>query len=88
MPLREVVAVRNPEDETPLVVKLENEREIVSKLDAMNGLIPVAYDHVTLSYTGDHLTQATFKAGGPNGQVVATLILTYTANRLTSVTRT
>jgi hypothetical protein len=54
------------------------------KVSTLNSLIPVAYDTVQLSYTGDNLTSAVFKTGLVT---VATLTLSYTGDNLTSVVR-
>jgi len=51
-------------------------------------LINVAYDSVSLSYTGDDVTGVEYRVGGPAGTVVATLVLTYASpGVLSTVTR-
>lgn len=47
-------------------------------------LIPVAYNEITLSYTGSNLTGVVYKS---SGVTVATLTLGYTGANLTSVVR-
>lgn len=54
----------------------------------VSGLIPFAYDYISLSYTGADLTGVVFKTGGAGGTTVATLTLTYTLSVLQTVTRT
>ena len=53
-----------------------------------NSLVPAEYDYISLSYTGDNLTGATYKTGGSGGTTVATLTLAYSGSTLTSVTKT
>lgn len=53
-----------------------------------NGLVPKAYDYISLGYTGDNLTSVTYKTGGSGGTTVATLTLGYSGSTLTSVTKT
>ncbi len=50
-----------------------------------NGLVPEAYDEVTLSYTGADVTGVVYKLASAT---VATLTLGYSGSNLTSVTRT
>lgn len=57
-------------------------------LGGIAGLVPTAYDYVSLSYTGDNLTGVIFKTGGAGGTTIATLTLAYTGSNLTSVTKT
>jgi hypothetical protein len=52
-----------------------------------NQLVPEAYDHIALSYTGQNLTGVVYRSGGPAGTVVATLTLAYSGDALVSVTR-
>jgi hypothetical protein len=54
------------------------------RVATFNNLIPVAYDSIQLSYTGDNLTEVVYKQ---NGNTVAILNLTYTGDRLTQVDR-
>lgn len=51
-------------------------------------LVPEQYDHIGLSYTGANLTQAVFRSGGVGGTIVATLTMTYSGSRLSTVART
>jgi hypothetical protein len=53
-----------------------------------NGLVPNAYDYISLGYTGDNLTSVVYKTGGSGGTTVATLTLAYSGSTLTSVTKT
>jgi len=55
---------------------------------SVNNLVPEAYDYIDLSYTGSDLTGVVYKQGGSGGTTVATLVLTYTANVLQTITRT
>ena len=50
-------------------------------------LVPVAYDYISLAYTGANVTTVIYKMGGALGTTVATLTLGYTGSDLTSVTR-
>lgn len=57
-------------------------------LQAIAGLVPSAYDYISLSYTGSNLTGVVYKTGGSGGTTVATLTLAYDgSNNLTSVTK-
>jgi len=51
-------------------------------------LIPFEFDYLSLSYTGNNLTQVVYRSGGSGGAIVATLTMTYTGSRLDTVTRT
>lgn len=51
---------------------------------ALSALVPVEYDSINLSYTGDNLTGVVYKQGATT---VATLTLSYTGANLTSVVR-
>lgn len=52
---------------------------------AFSSLVPVAYNEISLSYTGANLTGVIYKQ---SGSTVATLTLGYTGDNLTSVVRT
>jgi hypothetical protein len=54
----------------------------------LNQLVPEEHDHIELGYTGSNLTSVVYKQGGSGGTVVATLALTYSGDRLQTVTRT
>lgn len=54
----------------------------------MSGLMVLAHDYISLTYTGSNLTGVIFKTGGAAGSTVATLTLAYTGSRLDSVTKT
>lgn len=51
-------------------------------------LIPVTYDYISLSYTGDNVTGVVYKTGGAGGTTVATLVITYSGSNILTVTRT
>lgn len=53
-----------------------------------SGLVPAAYDYISLLYTGNDLTGVVYKSGGAAGTTVATLTLAYSASVLQSVTKT
>lgn len=61
---------------------------------ALNGLVPVAYDYIALTYVAagngaGEIETVTFKTGGSSGTTVATLTIAYnSSNDITSVTRT
>jgi hypothetical protein len=57
-------------------------------LSGIAGLVPTAYDYISLSYTGSDLTGVVFKTGGSGGTTVATLTLAYSGVNLISVTKT
>lgn len=57
-------------------------------LGGIAGLVPTAYDYISLSYTGSDLTGVVFKTGGSSGTTVATLTLVYSGANLISVTKT
>jgi hypothetical protein len=53
-----------------------------------NLLVPEQYDYISLGYTGELLTTATYKAGGAGGTTVATLKITYDgSSNLETITR-
>ena len=59
----------------------------------LNRLVPVAYDYIELTYAAapnqDDITGVVYKTGGAGGTTVATLAITYNANRnISTVTRT
>jgi len=59
------------------------------RINFLSGLIPYAYDYVSLSYTGTNLTGVVYRDGGNTGTVVATLTLTYDgSDNLETVTKT
>lgn len=68
------------------VMKLTGDSQI--SVTQINALVPTSYDYVSLSYTGDNLTQAVFKQGGAGGVTVATLNMTYSGSNLLTVTKT
>lgn len=51
------------------------------------GLTIPVHDYIGLSYTGENLTGVVYKTGGSGGTTVATLVLGYTGDKLTSVTK-
>lgn len=57
-------------------------------LGGIAGLVPSAYDYISLTYTGSNLTGVVYKVGGSGGTTVATLTLAYSGSNLTSVTKT
>src|SRR6185437_9507362 len=62
-----------------------NLSSINAGIQTLNSLVPTVYDYIDLQYSGNNLTQAQFKFGGPGGTVVSTLMLVYSGNNLTSV---
>ena len=53
-----------------------------------NILVPEQYDYISLTYTGDLVTAATYKTGGAAGTTVATLNITYdVGDNLETITR-
>lgn len=59
------------------------------RVHTLNGLVPHAYDYVSLSYTGSNLTGVVYKSGGSGGTTVATLVLTYdVSDNLETITKT
>ena len=59
-----------------------------SIISVLGGLVPFAYDYISLSYTGLNLTGVVYKTGGSGGTTVATLTLAYSGSDLISVTKT
>ena len=47
----------------------------------------IQYDFISLSYTGNNLTEVIYKIGGSGGTVVSTLTLSYTGDNLVSVAK-
>ena len=58
------------------------------RLNFLSGLVPHAYDYISLSYNGDNLVGVVYRSGGASGSVVATLTLAYTGSVLDSITKT
>lgn len=58
------------------------------KFENVGSLVPMTYDSIVFSYTGNNITTAVYKTGGLSGTTVATLTLTYSGSNVTSVTRT
>lgn len=54
----------------------------------LGSLIPVNFDYIALTYTGDNPTTIVYKTGGSGGTTVATLTLVWDGTKVTSVTRT
>lgn len=52
-----------------------------------SGLVPREHDYIGLAYSGSDLTEVTYKQGGANGTVVATLALTYENGVLVGIAR-
>lgn len=57
-------------------------------LGGIAGLVPSAFDYISLSYTGSNLTGVVYKLGGSGGTTVATLTIAYSGSNITSVTKT
>ena len=57
------------------------------KFNKAVNLIPIAYDYISLGYTGDNLTSVIYKSGGSSGTTVATLNLGYDGTKLPSKTK-
>ena len=53
-----------------------------------NGLVTESYDYIDLTYTGDNITTVVYKDGGAGGTTVATLTLTYSGDKILTITRT
>lgn len=62
-----------------------NDIQFSGAVTAYTALVPVGYDAIELSYTGDNLTGVVYKQ---MGTTMATLTLGYTGDKLTSVART
>ena len=59
------------------------------RINFLTGLIPHAYDYISLSYTGSNLTGIVYKINGSGGTTVATLALTYDgSDNLLTITKT
>jgi len=59
------------------------------RINFLSGLVPHAYDYISLSYTASNLTGVVYKIGGAGGTTVATLALTYdVSNNLETITKT
>ena len=59
----------------------------IKTLDQGGFLNGIQYDFISLSYTGNNLTEVIYKIGGSGGTVVATLTLSYTGDNLVSVAK-
>lgn len=61
----------------------------VQSVNNLSQLVPVAYDYISLGYTGADITGVVYKTGGASGTTVATLALTYDgSSNILTVTRT
>jgi hypothetical protein len=60
---------------------------VLASLEAMNSLVPSAYDYIALGYTGTDLTSVVYKLGGVGGVTVSTLTLGYAAGVLVSIAK-
>lgn len=59
-----------------------------SPVPIVEGLSIPTYNHMSLSYSGNNLSQVIYKVGGVNGTTVATLNLSYDSNNnITSITK-
>lgn len=59
----------------------------LTELESIAGLQIPPHDHLTLTYTGNDLTQIVYRSGGASGTTVATVNLGYTSGVLTTVAR-
>lgn len=66
--------------------RVSNSNPLPIKL--IGSLITVAFDHVTLGYTGSDLTSVVYRSGGAGGTIVATLTLGYSDGNLSTIERT
>jgi hypothetical protein len=55
-------------------------RETENPTAMLQGMNIPAHDHVSVTYTGNVITRATYKVGGVDGTVVCTVDLTYDGN--------
>lgn len=92
---RSVLVGQKPDDSfinIPLTVggQLDvNQDTVIANLQALNSLVPSAYDYVGLTYTGGgDVSTVSYRLGGAGGTLVSTLTLGYTGSNLTSVTKT
>lgn len=60
---------------------------ISGKMTTIPGLDIPVHDHISLSYTDNNITGVVYKLGGSGGTTVATLVLSYSNGKLTSVTK-
>ena len=56
-------------------------------VNTLTGLEIPDHDYIALGYTGSDLTSVTYKTGGSEGTIVATLTLAYSGGNLVSVTK-
>ena len=79
------MAEYNPDMDFAQVLKqsFDNDAQALKILDT-GSLVPKEYDTIQLAYTGDDLTEVTYKN---SGVTVAVLTLQYTSGRLTQVSR-
>jgi len=68
---------------TPVVLAADSSGCLI-----LSSLVPVAYNYISLGYTGSNLTSVVYKTGGSSGATVATLTLGYSGSTLISVART
>ena len=87
IPERQVVSVRNPNDGEPLDVSMADAATASNQqalIRALNGFMPAEYDQMLFSYTGDDMTAIEIRK---DGKTIATIEMTYSNHRLTSVFR-
>jgi hypothetical protein len=78
----------------PTKIKVAGDSSLVSNqlatedtLQKLIGFDIPPFDYISLSYTGDNLTEVVYKTGGSGGTTVATLTLTYTGSVLDTITK-
>jgi len=67
-------------DEKQEIVQLRVDPITKALLTTSGGMTIPDYDYIGLTYAGSNLTQVVYKQGGVNGNIVATLTLSYDAN--------
>ena len=80
-----LIGVSTADGKTPLLAEID---PTTGELLVKTSIVPLNYDYIALSYTGDNLTEVVFKSGGAGGTIKSTLTLAYTGSVLDSVTKT
>ena len=79
-----LIGVSSADGETPLLLEVDPS---TGELLVKTSFVPVNYDYIGLTYTGDNLTTVVYKSGGSGGTTQSTLTLAYTGSVLDSVTK-
>lgn len=81
LPQRQVVSVRNPNDDEPLIVTMPEATDI---LHALNALTPAQYDNVKIEYNGENPSLITFRL---EGKIVSQIEMYFAQDKLIEINK-